>query len=132
MNDFRVSRQRVLEALVNLKKQPVENSEALEALPEDGELEDLYVVRGDNDDAYFKDISPVGSNADEAKEQKDTNKEEDDPVHFSHSVLNSAALNLTKRFCLISLSTVLKTTLSMNMWKRKEIAPSKIVTSRAI
>ncbi|XP_065826022.1 uncharacterized protein [Oscarella lobularis] len=33
----------------------------------------------------------------EQKEQKDTNEEEDDAVHFSHSVLPSAALNLTER-----------------------------------
>ena len=103
VNDFRVRRQRVLEALVNLKRnnkyyENIEiDSEALEALPEDGELEDLHVIRADNDDASFEDISPVGANADEAKEQKDTNEEEDDAVHFSHSVLPSAALNLTER-----------------------------------
>ena len=100
VNDFRVRRQRVLEALVNLKRnnkyyENIEiDSEALEALPEDGELEDLHVIRADNDDASFEDISPVGANADEAK---DTNEDEDDAVHFSHSVLPSAALNLTER-----------------------------------
>ena len=102
VNDFRVRRQRVLEALVNLKRnnkyyENIEiDSEALEALPEDGELEDLHVIRADNDDASFEDISPVGANADEAKEQKDTNEDEDDAVHFSHSVLPSASLNLTE------------------------------------
>ena len=106
VNNFRVRRQRVLEALVNLKRnnkyyENIEiDSEALEALPEDGELDDLHVmlahlhIRADNDDASFEDISPVGANADEAK---DTNEDEDDAVHFSHSVLPSAALNLTER-----------------------------------
>ena len=94
----RVRRQQVLEALVNLKRnnkyyENIEiDSEALEALPEDGELEDLHVIRKGNDDASFEDISPVGAIADEAKEQKETNE-----VHFSHSVVLSAALNLTER-----------------------------------
>ena len=49
----------------------------------------------DNDDASFEDISPVGANADEAKA---TNEDEDNEVHFSHSVLPSAALDLTIKF----------------------------------
>ena len=92
--DFHVRRQRVLEALVNFRRnnkyyENIEiDSEAVEALPEDGELEDLHVIRADNDDASFEDISPVGANADEAK---DTNEDEENEVHFSHSVLPSPA-----------------------------------------
>ena len=70
------------------------DSEALEALPEDGELKDLHVIRADNDDASFEDISPVGANA---YEEKNKNEDEGNEVHFSHSVLPSAALNLTER-----------------------------------
>ena len=99
VNDFRVRRQRVLEALVNLKRnnkyyENIEiDSEALEVIPEDGE--NLHVIRADNDDASFEDISPVGANIDD--EAKDTNENEDDAVYFSHSVLTSVALKLNSK-----------------------------------
>ena len=62
VNDFRVRRQRVLEALVNLKRnnkyyENIEiDSDALEALPEDGELEDLHVIRADMTMQYVLNI----------------------------------------------------------------------------
>ena len=76
VNDFRVRRQRVLEALVNLKRnnkyyKNIEiDSEALEALPEDGELDDLHVIRADNDDSSFEDILLLALMLTRQKKQK--------------------------------------------------------------
>ena len=109
------------------------DSEALEALPEDGELEDLHVISADNDDASFEDISPVNADADEAKEQKDTNEDEDDAVHFSHSVLPFAALNLIERQKLDNfIDSLGNKSADEHRLKKKEIALRKMVTSRTI